>query len=232
MSPIQNNDIQQHFEDFQKPDKSYLKIIIGWIIFGIIATIYEILQTIFIFGAIIFLFVEHRKKGWPKTIIGLKKGAFRQDMKNNWGLVLLVGCITQILSILLMVWFQPNTITHIINRIPLLGDGSINIINIITLFVMLVFSTLGEELVFRDLLQNRLGWYIPPIAANLIISIVFGILHYSPGIIAIILFDIIPIIIDSIIYGLLWERTKNITIPWVAHWMADWVGLICLIMLI
>ena len=232
MDLIHNNDINVFSENFSVPEKSYLKIIIAWIIFGILATVIEILQTFFILGAILFLFIEHRKKRWPKSIIGLKKNAFRQDMKNNWWLILMVGFGTQILAISLIVWFSPQTIIHIVNRLPLLVDGSINMLSVITLFIMLIFSTLGEELVFRDLLQNRLGWYIPPIAANLIISILFGVLHYSPGIIAIVLFDIVPIIIDSVIYGLLWDRTKNIVIPWIAHWLADWIGLVCLLILI
>lgn len=229
---MQTTILKEHSDTSGIKGTRYLFEVLAWIIFGIIATIFENLQTFFIFGAIIYLFVEYRKRNRSKTDIGIKKESFRTDLKLNWGIIVLVGIITQLLSVLLMYWLQPGTLTHIIARIPLLGNGSIDIMTLIVLYLLLIFSTLGEELVFRVLLQNRLSWYISPWVANLCISIIFGIAHFQTGELAVILFDIIPIIIDSMIFGWLWQRTHNVLIPWIAHWLADWVGLTLLLFFI
>jgi membrane protease YdiL (CAAX protease family) len=228
--PIQNISETNKIDDFGKHDTPYLIEILGWIIFGIIATIFDILQTIFIFGAIGYLFIERRKRNRPKSVLGFRRGYYKEDIKSNWWLVLLVGVVSQILSVFAMYWFKPDTIIHIIARIPILGDGTVDIIGLSTLYIMLVFSTLGEELVFRVLLQNRLSWYIRPLFANLVISILFGIAHFQAGDFTVILFDIIPIIIDSMLYGWIWQRSHNVLIAWKAHWLADWVGLSLLLL--
>jgi membrane protease YdiL (CAAX protease family) len=64
------------------------------------------------------------------------------------------------------------------------------------------------------------------------ISILFALMHWSEGPLAIVLVDVGLIVVSSSIYGLIFMRGRNILVAWLAHWLADVVGLIGLLWLI
>jgi uncharacterized protein len=57
----------------------------------------------------------------------------------------------------------------------------------------------------------------------------FGFMHFSKGLQLIVSFDILGIIIDSIIYGIIYNKTKNIFASWVTHYLADIMGVILIL---
>ena len=64
-----------------------------------------------------------------------------------------------------------------------------------------------------------------------IASIVFAFMHYSPGPVLILAVDLGMIFIDSILYGVLFARSKNILVVWLAHLLGDIFGLLALTLL-
>jgi membrane protease YdiL (CAAX protease family) len=88
-----------------------------------------------------------------------------------------------------------------------------------------------EELIFRAFFQERLSWFINIPMAIGISSAVFALLHYSKGSFSIVAFDIFTIFVDSIIYGVIYHRTKNIFASWIPHFLADIIGITLMISL-
>jgi membrane protease YdiL (CAAX protease family) len=56
-------------------------------------------------------------------------------------------------------------------------------------------------------------------------------MHYSPGPVLILAVDLGMIFIDSILYGVLFARSKNILVVWLAHLLGDIFGLLALTLL-
>jgi membrane protease YdiL (CAAX protease family) len=90
---------------------------------------------------------------------------------------------------------------------------------------VLLVGTLWEEIIFRALYQERLSWFIPAPAAIGIVSVVFGIGHWAKGDPVIVMVDVLLVIVDSILYGIIFARSKNIYVAWIAHFLADLFGL-------
>lgn len=95
--------------------------------------------------------------------------------------------------------------------------------------ITITIGTFLEEVAFRSFFQERLSWFIKPTFAILLTSVVFGFMHFSKGSPLIVSFDILGIIIDSIVYGIIYNKTKNIFASWIIHYLADIVGFILIL---
>lgn len=168
----------------------------------------------------IYFIIERRKRGRTWSDIGFKLKDTLTDLKSNWYLVILVAVVTQTLTLIIGKYFLIGFVQHIQSRIPLVDPS-----HLVPLFLMVTVATFGEELIFRAFFQARLSWYISAPLAILISSIVFALLHYSEGPISIVAYDIVMISIDSVIYGVVYHRTKNIFASWIPHYLADIVGI-------
>jgi membrane protease YdiL (CAAX protease family) len=138
--------------------------------------------------------------------------------------IIAVGVIAQFIVITIAKYFVPGFFEHVKARIPLM-----NISKIIPLLIMILILTFAEEIVYRGFFQERISWFIKPSYAIVLLSIVFGMMHYSSGYIPIVIYDIGTVFIDSIIYGIIFNRTKNIFASWIGHLLADLVGVVLLL---
>lgn len=173
----------------------------------------EILVVIYF---IVERFLRHRT--WSE--IGFKPKTFFKDLLANWWLIVLVGLVTQLIPILIAKTVLPEYLAHIQERLPLDISGSIGI-----LAVSLLVGTLAEELVYRALFQERLAWGLGiPLALGLV-ALVFATMHWAPGKAAVVFTDLAFVAIDAVIYGAIFARCKNIFVAWLAHFLADVVGL-------
>lgn len=191
----------------------------------IVLIIGSIFIDLLLYVPLIYFFVELRLKKHSWNESGVKfKNAYK-DLKDNWYLIILVGIVFQFLAVYIGKSLLPEYIEHVKSRIPLF-----NLENIIPLVILIIFGTLFEEIIFRAFLQERLSQNMKSVIAILISSIIFGVVHVEYGVISIVIFDISTIIFDSIIYGLIYERSKNILASWSAHLLADIVGLLLLVL--
>jgi membrane protease YdiL (CAAX protease family) len=184
------------------------------------------LQIVAILIPVAYLIVERhlRKRTWSESGFNIK--AFPKDLLHNVGWVLLVGVGTQALSVFGSHWLLPGYSAHVMARLPFdAGTFDSKVFN--TLLVV----TLGEEIIYRALFQKRLSAFLPVPAAIALSSIVFALMHYAPGPAAIVTTDLALIVVDSVIYGIIFARSNHVFASWAAHFLADVCGMVFLLAL-
>ena len=107
------------------------------------------------------------------------------------------------------------SIDHVIARTPITIDQIAKYIPV--LFV----GALWEEINFRALYQERLSWFIPQPIAIFIVSVLFGIGALVQGLPVLVMVDVLLVIVYSILYGIIFARSKNIFVTWIAHFLAN-----------
>jgi hypothetical protein len=91
------------------------------------------------------------------------------------------------------------------------------------LFVLLVvLSAPGEELLFRGLFQTRLEKKIKRVYAILLVSLVFGALHFTYGAWV----GVILGFIGGLVYGSIFEYKKSLVAPILGHSIANSISLL------
>ena len=86
------------------------------------------------------------------------------------------------------------------------------------LFIVAFFPAVFEEIFFRGALQNTLSkWWKQPLLAILVTSIIFSLIHLS-------IYLFLSRIVLGIVLGLLYERSKNIGINIIAHFLNNAVA--------
>ncbi len=183
-------------------------------------------KLVFALLPVVYLLVERLLRKRPWSDLGLRFNTFWPDLRANWIWFGLAGLIAQPLTALLAKTFYPQYLEHVLSRLPIPQD-----INWLALLPLLAISLLLEELTFRVLFQGRLSPHLGSAGAILLVSLLFGLSHYSPGPAGIVALDIATIFIDSLFYGILYARRKNILIAWAAHLLGDILGMLFLISL-
>ncbi len=75
---------------------------------------------------------------------------------------------------------------------------------------------------------SRLTPFIGIPAAIGLASLLFGLAHFAPGPGPIVLADIGLIVVNSILYGVMFARRNNLWVVWLAHLLGDIFGLVVL----
>ena len=184
------------------------------------------LKLIGILIPVVYLIAERHLRGRTWAEIGFNLRSIPAGLWNNIAWILLVGLGFQALFAFGSYFFLPEYAGHIIARVPLdiatLG---------VSLFIALGISTLGEEIIYRALFQDRITAFLPPTAAILLSSLVFALMHFSPGSALIVSLDLMSVFIDSTIFGIIFLRSHNVFVAWIAHFLADIVGIVFLLMI-
>jgi len=188
--------------------------------------VFPALKIVSILLPVAYLLLERslRHRTWGE--VGFNVRSIPSGLIKNILWVVLVGVVTQALAAFGSYYFFHEYARHIVARLPFdmnSIDGK--------LIVMLGISVLGEEIIYRSLFQGRLAAFLPPAAAILISSLVFALMHYAPGPANIVFIDLMSVFIDSLIYGVIFQRTHNVFVSWIAHFLADIVGLMFLLMI-
>ncbi|WP_274365643.1 CPBP family intramembrane glutamic endopeptidase [Paenibacillus thermotolerans] len=167
---------------------------------------------------IVYFFVEHNIRGGDNARI---KGLW-SDIRQNWhwfGLVV----VLQVLYTVTFKTFLPEVFDHLHARVPLIQNGlNFNVV------VALLFAAYGEEIAFRGLFQERFAWYMRPAAAIVVTSLLFALIHLSEGGPLVVGADLTTVFLDSVVFGIIYYRTRNIFAGWIAHFAANVVALIAI----
>jgi membrane protease YdiL (CAAX protease family) len=86
---------------------------------------------------------------------------------------------------------------------------------------MFFVFALGEEIAWRAFFQNRLSKVLPVIPTILVTSFLFTLGHYKQGDMTIVLFGLVFTFINSVLYGLIFNKSKNAWISTVSHLTAN-----------
>ncbi|MDE6625412.1 MAG: CPBP family intramembrane metalloprotease [Lachnospiraceae bacterium] len=162
---------------------------------------------------IVFYFVTRQPE--EKDAMSLK--AIPQLLK-DWKNILLVlmPIASSIICNVIARLFLPEFIEHLSERTDFLSFDKI-----LFWVVELVIAALGEEIAWRGFYLNQLCKKIPLIPALLISAILFSICHFSMGSIAVVLYDLLFIVIDAVLFGFVYKRTNNIIVSTISHFLAN-----------
>lgn len=166
-----------------------------------------------------YLLFDRRRSGKTWAEIGLKRIGFLDDFKKTKNWIFMVAVVTQVLTIVLASLMMPSFVDHLLARLPM------DVTLLMPTVIMLVIGTFLEELIFRGFIQARLGAFTSPVIAIGATSILFALMHIAQGAGAVVAYDLFWIFVDSLIYGMIFYKTKNLFVSWTAHLLADFVGL-------
>ena len=180
-------------------------------------------RTLFALIPVAYLLIERRlrKRTWAN--LGFSIRTFWADLRANWFLFVLVGFVMQPIVVLWAKAYFPEYLAHVQARLPFdsgIGWG--------VLLPLLAVSLLGEEMTYRTLIQGRLALFIGVPAAVGVGSMLFGLAHYASGPALIVAADVGLIVVDSILYGVMFARRNNLWVVWLAHIIGDVLGLLVL----
>ena len=175
---------------------------------------------------IAYLFVQRRICKLSYADIGFKHKNIIDDLKKYWWLVLL-PVLSGFLALAISKVVLPEYYLHVLER-----TNMTELLSNVFLFVaLLLVLSLLEEMTYRAILQNTISKFTKPIIGIIITSILFAISHYSAGPTSIVVYDLLFIFIDSVIYGFVFERTKNIYMGWLSHFIANFASFLFLLLL-
>lgn len=202
---------------FIRNKEMVIKELLPTIIWGLIVSIQVGLYILII----PYIFIEKIVRKQTFAGIGFKTKGLHQDLIKYWWLILLpIG--TGLASLFLSKLIVPDYFAHVIERTqPILTFD-----NLFILIPQLFILALAEEICFRGFFQRKLGMCINTIVAIIITSLIFALGHFSMGSPIVVIYDITWIFIDSIIYGILFYKTKNIYICWISHFLANICGVL------
>lgn len=181
-------------------------------------------KTIFALLPVAYLLIERRLRQRTWGELGFKIRTFWSDLRANWFLFILLGLVIQPVTVLWARISFPAYLEHVLARLPFETGMTWSV-----LLPLLAFSLVGEEMTYRTLIQGRLVPFIGTPAAVIVASILFGIAHFAPGPSWVVLTDISLIIVDSLLYGVLFARRNNLWVVWLAHLLGDVMGLLALV---
>ena len=192
----------------------------------LIATSFTTYKIVGMLAVIAYMMIESRLRKRPKEDSGFNLKVLPQAIKDTWPFILLVVFITPLITVLIGKMFVPEYFEHVINRVvPYVKMDSLG-----KLFTQLLILAFGEEIVFRAFLQGRLSLFIYPRLAILLTSIVFALVHYTPGVMVVVVMDLLSVFVDSILFGIIFERSRNVFASTLAHFLGNSFGMILLIL--
>ena len=188
------------------------------IIFAILAlSPYSGLAIIF---SIVYTVYERRKINSRESVFTFHWDKTMEDIRKYWWLILL-PFVSVIGQIVFAHFAMPTFSEHVMDRVePMLHMGSLAIL-IPQLFIL----AFGEELAFRVFAQEKLSTIINPKIAIITVSILFAVAHLSTGPAGIVMYDVGLVFVDSILYGILFLKTKNVYLTTLAHFLANVTGI-------
>src|SRR5690554_650739 len=177
---------------------------------------------------VVFFFVDKVSEKQPFKGGGLDIGAIRKNFKDKsiwfWmALPIIMDAVAIGISKLLL----PEYIDHVLAR----TEAFVSFDKVLILIIQLAFLALGEEIAWRAFFQKQLNKALPIIPTLLISSSLFAIGHFSQGNAVIVLYDVLFVFINSVLYGIIFHKTNNAWMSAISHFAANLFSIIVLVFL-
>ncbi|HBN96164.1 MAG TPA: hypothetical protein DDZ66_07675 [Firmicutes bacterium] len=98
--------------------------------------------------------------------------------------------------------------------------------------VQFLFFALGEEIAWRAFFQQRLANILPLSTVLVISSVLFALGHYSTGNPVVVLYGLFFTFVNSILYGIVFHKTKNAWVSTLSHFLANIFSVIVMVTLV
>lgn len=176
-----------------------------------------------IYVGIIMIFIDRRRNKKTYEDIGFNIKTIGKDFLSVWWIVFLpIGF--DIVSIVLSNIVCPGFIDHLISRVDFMLNPEVIVVTIIKIIIF----AFGEEIACRAFLQNRISGIFKPVMAIIITSLLFAVAHISTGIVWVVVYDVFFVFANSVIYGVLFYKTKNVYISTISHIISNLFGVFIL----
>lgn len=177
---------------------------------------------------IAFFFVDQAIRKVPAVESGLDIKLIGRNFQDKkiW-IWIILPIFTNIIPILLAKLMLPQFIEHVLGRTA----DIITFSNIGFLALQLIVLALGEEIAWRAFFQNQITKHTSVIPAILITSALFSIGHISSGSPMVVIYDIFFVFVDSIIFGIIFLKTKNAWLSFFAHLLGNITGVALILFL-
>jgi len=176
---------------------------------------------------ILFFFIDKVISKTPSSESGLHIKAIGSNLKEKkiWVWILLPTVLNAV-SIALSLLVLPEYIDHVLGRTEIF----LSFDNILLLLVQLIVLAVGEEIAWRAYFQKQINRYVAIIPSLLITSVLFSIGHIASGNPTIVLYDIFFVFLNSIVYGIIYNKSKNAWISAISHFTANAFSIIVLVL--
>ena len=171
-----------------------------------------------IFIGVTFFFINMVLEKQPAKNSGLDIKAIGTNLKDRkiW-IWLVLPIIMDAVCVLISKLFLPEYIEY-----ETIRAGSYVPIEISMSSILLFFGfALGEEIAWRAFFQNQLSKAVSIMPALLFSSLFFTLGHYSQGDNTIVAYGLFFAFINSILYGVIFHKTKNAWISTISHFTAN-----------
>ena len=165
--------------------------------------------------SILYLFIENKRNKGKMEDIGFVPKNILADIKKYWWLILM-PVVLGIVSISLFKFVLPGVYLYVSDTKPILSFGKLFL-----QIPQLLILAFAEEIAFRGFFQTKLCNITKPIWAIIITSLFFAIVNFSAVPISSLIYVTFFIFIDNIIYGVIYQRTKNIYSCTISHFLAN-----------
>lgn len=140
---------------------------------------------------------------------------------------IMLPLIMDAVSIGLSKLFLPEYIGHVISR----AGTFVSFDNIALSIVQMMVLALGEEIAWRAFFQNQLNKALSITPVLLISSVLFALGHLAEGSTIIVIYDIFFVFANSILYGIVFHKSKNAWISAISHFIANLFSVAVLVFL-
>lgn len=172
---------------------------------------------------IVSFFIVKRLEKQPFQGSGLDIRAIPQNLKNKWNWFwILTPIIWGAITLPIELYILPGAKEHILSR----AASLITYDTAVTTVVMLFILALGEEIAMRSFFQNQLNRVISVVPAIIITSILFTAAHFAAGNAVFVAFDLLSVFVLSVLYGIIFYKTKNGWLCGLAHFLSNLLALI------
>lgn len=182
-----------------------------------------------IFVGIAFFFIIEavtKKRGIES---GLRFNTIAADLKNKgvilWMLLPIVSAVVTLFLGKLI--FKEEFLTHLMGR----TDSMLSYDKIALLAGQVIIAAFGEEIAFRGFFFGKSSEMFPVWLCAVVSSIIFAAGHIAIGNIGIVIYDVITVFIDSMIYSIVYHKSKNCVISTFSHILANTTAIVLMLVL-
>lgn len=179
------------------------------------------LASVTLIIGIVFYFVTRDKEDREQMSL---KACFKQLKDWKTVLLTLVPLLSAATCYLVAKMILPEFLEHLKGRIDFLSFGTV-----ILLIAELIIAAFGEEIAWRGFFQNKLSKSISFLPALLIQAVLFSFCHFTVDRPIVVLYDLFFIVVDAVLFGLIFKRTNNIIVSTFSHFIANFCSVLALL---
>ena len=176
--------------------------------------------AIHIAGLACFFIIEGIEKT-PDSESGLSFKRFFPDLKKPGvlPLILFMIVLSPVEMLLSKAVFGSAYIDHVLGRIDVPGLDQLPL-----LLISQIVSVLGEEIEYRAFFVGKGMKHFPFWPIAIAGAVLFAAAHYTAGAAGIVAWDLGGILIDAILFAILYRKTGNCLISFIPHFLSNMIG--------